>query len=127
MRNNVFEDTGRIQLGRGVTLDSDHNGWFNAAQTLDGVHDVVGTTATFVDKANSDYHLRADSPCVNAGTDVGFPYSDTAPDLGAYEYESHSTTNKIAQCIEELRAIASQLETCASKIDACVSKLETCL
>jgi hypothetical protein len=131
MRNNIFEDTGRIQLGRGVTLDFDHNGWFNAAQTLDGAHDVVGTTATFVDKAKNDHHLQADSPCVNAGTDVGFPYSDTAPDLGAYEYEyedeDEDSQQRIARCAEELRALAGDLRTIASKLKTCASELETCL
>jgi len=38
--------------------------------------------------ADSDHFLRlgADSPCVDAGTEVGVAYSGNAPDLGAYEY-----------------------------------------
>jgi len=40
----------------------------------------------FVDSAGGDYHLIADSPCRNAGTDVGLPFNGTAPDMGAYEY-----------------------------------------
>jgi len=33
-------------------------------------------------------HLRADSPAVDAGVDVGLPYSGSGPDLGAFEFES---------------------------------------
>jgi hypothetical protein len=31
------------------------------------------------------FRLRSDSDLVNAGTDVGLPYSGSAPDLGAFE------------------------------------------
>lgn len=31
-------------------------------------------------------HLTADSPCIDAGVDVGVSYVGSAPDLGAYEY-----------------------------------------
>ncbi|MFH1288839.1 MAG: putative Ig domain-containing protein [bacterium] len=33
-----------------------------------------------------DYHLNSSSPCINAGTDVGIPYSGSKPDMGAFEY-----------------------------------------
>ena len=32
-----------------------------------------------------DYHLYEGSPCIDAGTDVGFPYLGLAPDMGAFE------------------------------------------
>lgn len=35
-------------------------------------------------------HLSENSPCINAGTDVGLSYSGKAPDLGAYENSSAS-------------------------------------
>ena len=48
----------------------------------------------FVDASNDDYHLQADSPCIDTGTDFGAPPSDiegmSRPkgawyDMGAYE------------------------------------------
>ena len=40
----------------------------------------------FRDEAARDLRLTATSPCRNAGRDVGLAYSDSAPDLGAFEY-----------------------------------------
>ena len=40
----------------------------------------------FVDVANANFRLRSDSPCIDAGVDVGLPYNGKAPDLGAFEY-----------------------------------------
>jgi len=34
-----------------------------------------------------DFTLKATSPCIDAGIDVGLPYSGSAPDIGAKEYE----------------------------------------
>lgn len=39
------------------------------------------------DSSSSDFlQLSSDSPCIDAGTDVGLNYSGSDPDLGAYEY-----------------------------------------
>jgi hypothetical protein len=35
--------------------------------------------------STTDYTLQAGSLCINAGVDVGLPYSGAAPDMGAYE------------------------------------------
>lgn len=37
-------------------------------------------------------HLAAGSDLINTGIDVGYPYSGSAPDLGAFEYEEETTT-----------------------------------
>ncbi len=44
----------------------------------------------FVDADNDDYHLTGDSPCIDAGTDVGMPFVGEAPDMGAFEYGAES-------------------------------------
>ena len=40
----------------------------------------------FIDDINGDFHLQATSPCIDTGTDIGLPFSGTAPDMGCYEY-----------------------------------------
>lgn len=41
----------------------------------------------FVNVGVGDYHLQSSSPVINKGINVGLPYSGSAPDLGAYEYQ----------------------------------------
>jgi hypothetical protein len=45
--------------------------------------------------STADYHLQSDSPAKNAGIDIGLPYSESAPEIGAYEYLSESATKNI--------------------------------
>jgi hypothetical protein len=40
----------------------------------------------FVDSGNYNFHLDEDSPCIDAGTDIGYEYVGEAPDMGCYEY-----------------------------------------
>ena len=58
-----------------------------------GWHQPIGdNTVTgdplFLDPANGDFHLQANSPAIDQGLDVGLLYSGSAPDIGAYEYGS---------------------------------------
>lgn len=41
----------------------------------------------FVSPLDGDYHLQAGSPLIDAGIDVGLPFSGEAPDIGAYEFD----------------------------------------
>ncbi len=68
--------------------------------------DTTGTSAKvvtnpyFVNAGSGDFHLASSSPCINAGTSVGLTRDfdgtavpqGNAPDLGAYEYASGTTT-----------------------------------
>lgn len=40
----------------------------------------------FTDATNKDFHLQSDSPCIDAGVNVGLAYYGSAPDMGALEY-----------------------------------------
>lgn len=45
---------------------------------------MINANPLFSDPA-SDYHLSFGSPCINTGTNVGLPFWENAPDMGAFE------------------------------------------
>lgn len=47
----------------------------------------VSIEPKFIDLNQPDFHLQSDSPCIDAGENVGLPYLGPAPDIGVYEYE----------------------------------------
>jgi hypothetical protein len=59
--------------------------------TLTAQNNTVGD-GLYLDRNNWDYRLRADSPAVDTGLNLGSPYMDSpmapigAPDIGVYEY-----------------------------------------
>jgi parallel beta-helix repeat protein len=69
----------------------------------------------FVDIHTYDFHLTADSPCIDAGTDVGITQdfegnpvpSGVAPDIGAYEYVSASNQPPLANAGEDQTVVDS--------------------
>ncbi len=46
----------------------------------------LNTDPRFISPMTTDFHLRADSPCIDSGKDIGFPYYGAAPDIGFFEY-----------------------------------------
>lgn len=44
----------------------------------------------FVDVFNKDFHLQGNSPCIDAGTNMGLPYQGAALDIGVFEYHGSS-------------------------------------
>ncbi|MDI6794301.1 MAG: choice-of-anchor Q domain-containing protein [bacterium] len=63
----------------------------------------ISSDPLFVDAADSNYHLKSCSPCVDAGTDTDSmpntdndgnprPYAGGSPDMGAYEYQGTALT-----------------------------------
>ncbi|MCK6579511.1 MAG: right-handed parallel beta-helix repeat-containing protein [Anaerolineae bacterium] len=54
-------------------------------QTSVGTDFLVGDPL-FVNMLAGDFRLLSDSPAVDAGRDIGLPYSGNAPDIGAFEY-----------------------------------------
>jgi parallel beta-helix repeat protein len=104
--NNVFVSDGPAvyyldHVPSGVTID--HNlAWNKAGGTMvyvvgTGSRDWAGLRSMgfeahgvnadprFVDGSSRDYHLRADSPAIDEGRELGGSYQGAAPDLGRYE------------------------------------------
>ncbi len=47
----------------------------------------------FRDAVNGDYHLLENSPCIDAGTDIGYDFLGTAPDMGCFEFDPMTGIN----------------------------------
>jgi len=73
--NNLSWDGGIDWSGHGV---ADHNSW-NLGNPNPNFLSIDPSSPNFL-------KLSASSPAIDAGANVGLPYSGRAPDLGAYEY-----------------------------------------
>ena len=82
LRNNVFYDCNTVD-DDGTTTAS-NNCWYSCVGSVSGSGDIT-SDPLFVNRAGHDYRLQSSSPCIDAGTDVGLPYQNTAPDMGAFE------------------------------------------
>jgi hypothetical protein len=87
-----FHD-GDLSAANGLVEDSGfhhHTGWEGHGLAIDkGASQVsnISVAPMFVEPAVPDAILQPGSPCIDAGVDVGLPYSGGAPDMGAVEYE----------------------------------------
>ncbi len=84
-----------------TVLDSDYNLFYttqveemrrdsvtyNAYSTYMAAHEPnsISVAPLMTDPGSGDFTLLLGSPCINAGVDVGLPYSGSAPDIGALE------------------------------------------
>ncbi|NOR87639.1 MAG: T9SS type A sorting domain-containing protein [Bacteroidales bacterium] len=56
----------------------------------------INENPQFVDEFNGNYQLDAASPCIDAGTDIGYEYYGDAPDMGRYEYGLPTATYQVS-------------------------------
>lgn len=92
LKNNIFANCGSTAVELpDASLTCSHNTFFNCTQGVyyiggDWMQNPTGDGENTDDPLfAADYHLSAGSPCLDSGTNVGLPYSGTAPDRGAYE------------------------------------------
>jgi uncharacterized repeat protein (TIGR01451 family) len=98
--SNTDEEGMVVSPGAGLTINNGFNNFFNNGEPNAGFTEGVGTLAVdplFIDPADANYHLRPNSPLINAGTnspDGGLPDVDAdgrsriiggTVDIGAYE------------------------------------------
>jgi PKD repeat protein len=92
--NDIYTTNAKIiqmgDTGTDITYDNWQSEW------LPNHAGDINKNPLFTDASNGDFHLQPTSPCIDAGTDVGLtedfegnpvPYG-SAPDIGAYEYNS---------------------------------------
>ena len=81
--NLYYDSTGTEDIWVGAIL----YGTYAAYQTAGfEPNSVVSQDPTFTNAGAADFTLIVGSPAINEGTDVGLPYLDTDPDIGAHEY-----------------------------------------
>ncbi len=103
VKNNITYGSGisfENDDGKG-TYSIDYNDWgpsprlmlggtsysFSQWQALGGHSHDIASNPLWV-SAPSNFSLQAASPCIDAGVDVGLPYSGAAPDMGAIEWQA---------------------------------------
>ncbi|MFN0036957.1 MAG: right-handed parallel beta-helix repeat-containing protein [Saprospiraceae bacterium] len=93
MDNNLFLGPGTLLQGTAAMLDSSHN------IRLTNIAD-----AMLVDPANYDYHLLANSPCVDAGFAAGILYDFQMTPNRAYLHPLAHSTRSILGAYEDVGA-----------------------
>ena len=59
--------------------------------------EIVGTGSKYPYSTGTYYHLQAGSPMINAGVNVGLPFSGSAPTIGAYQLQLSAPTSLTVQ------------------------------
>ena len=97
-------------------LVGSNNNFYNVAEPYLHWHttsqlpsdELVASTALdplFVDLLKQDYRLQPGSPLVDAGIDLGGPYYGNAPDVGAFEYDSRTIDERLADLTESFQEV----------------------
>jgi len=90
VHNNIFVSNGshNINAINVNTLTVSHNLYWKPSLVGRGATDDCGIykDPLFLNINEGDFRLQADSPAIDAGVDLGFPYIGIAPDIGAFEY-----------------------------------------
>ncbi|RMD88548.1 MAG: DUF5123 domain-containing protein [Calditrichaeota bacterium] len=99
IKNNIFQSTfGHVvNSSSGTNIILENNLYFPNI-LLEGISDpsAIQADPLFVDAQTNNFHLQPSSPAIDAGVDVGLPFSGAAPDLGAFEFENFPTNVKEA-------------------------------
>ncbi len=85
INNIIINNAGGIDVYKSLQPIISNNNIWNDDYPLPSPEG-ISADPLFVNPDNNNYHLQPDSPCINAGINVGLPYYGSAPDMGAFEY-----------------------------------------
>ena len=106
--NNIFYKNGLLGIyAHGGEIDIENNLLFDNCAESDHpwcqYNEMHGGTARnnifkdplFIDASNYNFHLKPNSPAIDAGKYLGEAYLGKVPDIGVYEYENNSCLNSL--------------------------------
>jgi len=90
--NSIFYDNNQtygkdISVGQNTTVNITYSD-IDMPDYATGNNNLNNVNPQFVNSTQGDFHLQANSPCIDAGIDVGLSYNGNAPDMGCYEFGS---------------------------------------
>ena len=90
IKNNIFVSNGKhhITTKKLNNLVVSHNLYHKPRSTNRTVKDIHAVLGAPHFTSKQDFHLQRESPAIDAGIDVGLPYNGSAPDIGAFEFDS---------------------------------------
>jgi hypothetical protein len=97
IKNNIFAQNGfNIRIDNVDNLIVSHNLYYQPSSVGNGAIDdtPIYKDPLFVNADDGDFHLKKNSPAIDAGVDVGIVYNGNAPDLGAFESGLSSSSEK---------------------------------
>ena len=97
----------------------------------------ISADSQFINPVNNDFHLQSTSPNIDKGVVLpGFndqnspwPYTGTAPDIGAYEYDSGyvaTTTTIIISTTTTTTSTTTTIQACPSSCSSAGECFDTC-
>jgi len=76
-----------LNVGQNTTVDISYSD-VDMPDYATGNHNLNDVNPLFINTSQGDFHLQTNSPCIDAGLDIGLPYNGNAPDMGCYEFDS---------------------------------------
>lgn len=88
--NGMYSDDFFIGFGAAADLNYSNS---NIPDDATGSNNIT-VNPLFQDASNQNFQLQETSPCIDAGTDIGYEFNGAAPDMGCYEYDPTSFINE---------------------------------
>jgi len=115
IQNNIFSSNNQIHIDISGNISNgaiSHNLYHQSSAIGSGINDnsPIYGDPLFVNAGGEDFHLRQNSPAIDAGVDVGLPYTGNKPDLGAFEYGQVSSVENLTLFKASIKGSAVELE-----------------